>query len=554
MKHLVSACVVGLLSTPVLSEERPNVLLIVADDLGFSDLGVTGAAIQTPIIDGLASEGVLFTEFHAAPNCSPSRGAMLTGVSSHKAGMGGNDGAIADNQNGLPAYRGHLGENVVTIGEVLRDAGYHTSMAGKWHLGHDERNLPSGRGFEKSFALINGAASHWADQIPIIPGSETTYMENDVVVETLPSDFYSSAYYTDKVIGFVDEAVASQKPFFTFLSFTAPHNPLHAPDANIQMYKGQFDAGWDQLSSKRLQRQKELGLIANGIPESERPSWVSSWASLTEDQKAHRARDMEIYAGMITFMDHSIGRLLTHLKKTGQYDNTLILFLSDNGPSKTSILDYASLGSEAAEFVDSFDNSLENKGRPGSSTDIGPGWAYASATPLRLFKGYVSQGGIRVPAIIKAPNQKLDVSKKTDVPVHIMDVMPTILDFTGASYPGASAVQGVSELQGRSLHTLLTIGDDDGFSARPMAWEAYGMDALRQGDWKILRLPQPYGNGTWQLYNVSQDPGETIDLAAKFPNQVEELSRHWQRYAAENGVVHPDGRLFYAADPGVGKF
>jgi arylsulfatase A-like enzyme len=533
---------------------RPNILLIVADDLGYSDLGSLGSEIATPILDALATEGAILTQFHAAPNCSPSRSAMLTGVDSHRAGVGGNASAIAENQIGLPAYQGYLRDDVTTISELLQDAGYHTVQAGKWHLGHDARNLPGGRGFDQSFALINGAASHWADQAPIIPGSKTVYMEDDVVVPVLPADFYSSTFYTDKTIEYIDDGLDLGKPFFAYLAYTAPHNPLHAPDAYIEKYKGVFDQGWDVIAQNRLHRQIELGLLEGGTTSSGREEWILAWDALTNDQRAQRARDMEIYAGMIDYMDYSIGRVLQHLKDAGEYDNTMIVFMSDNGPSKTAIVDYLALGGETAEFVKQFDNSLENKGRAGSSTDIGPGWAYASATPQRLFKGYVSQGGIRVPAIVKPPSMSPIANNRIDTPIHVFDLMPTFLDFADVSYPDTFHGTPLPGLHGLSLRPILSgLGDAD-FQTRPLGWEAYGMDALRVGDWKSLRLPLPFGNNQWQLYNLKIDPGETTDLAGEHPERLKQMASYWEAYAEKNGVVHPDQPVLYSKDPGTAKF
>ena len=229
--------------------DRPNVLLIVADDMGYSDAGVYGSEIATPNIDALAGESVQFTQFHVAPNCGPTRGAMLTGVDSHRAGLGGNAGVAADNQRESPAYQGYLRDDVVTMAELLGDAGYHTYMTGKWHMGHLARNLPSGRGFEQSFALLNGAASHWADQLPIIPGSPTRYVRNGESVDSLPADFYSTTFYTDRMIEFIDSNAGAGTPFFAYLSFTAPHNPLHVPAEYAEKYRGRYDRGWDLLAA-----------------------------------------------------------------------------------------------------------------------------------------------------------------------------------------------------------------------------------------------------------------------------------------------------------------
>ena len=535
------------------SARKPNILLIVADDMGFSDAGAFGGEMATPNIDALAAEGVMFTEFHVAPNCGPTRGSLLTGVDYHRAGMGGNPEVAADNQKEVPAYQGFLRDDVVTLAELLRDAGYHTSMAGKWHLGHDARNLPGGRGFERSFALLNGAASHWADQTALIPGSRTHYTENDQPVDELPADFYSTTVYTNRIIDSIDDFAADERPFFAYLSYTAPHNPLHAPDEAIEKYRGRYDAGWDALAAERTSRLRELGLLGESqIPHS-RPEWVLAWDELTTEQQAARSRDMEVYAGMIDYMDQSIGRVLHFLREIDEYDNTLIVFMSDNGSSKTAILDYIALGGEAAEFFGNFDNSLENRGRPGSSTDIGPGWAYASATPLRLFKGYVAQGGIRVPLIVK-PAGSLGQAQRVDTVVHVMDLMPTILELAGVHQPVQWHGVEVARIEGRSLVTLLEGDRDPAWMERGLGWEAYGMDAYRRGDWKALRLPPPFGNGDWQLYNLAEDPGEVQDVAAQHPNLVAELALAWTAYAEANGVIHPDTPVAYGRPVSGGKY
>jgi arylsulfatase len=528
------------------------VLLIVADDLGYSDVGAFGGEIATPNIDGLARAGVLFTQFHVAPNCGPTRGSLLTGVDFHRAGMGGNPEVAADNQKGLPAYQGHLRDDVVTVAELLQEAGYHTYMAGKWHLGHDPRNLPGGRGFERSFALLNGGASHWADQAALIPGSKTHYTEDDQSVDELPEDFYSTTAYTERIIEYIDGNAADDRPFFAYLSYTAAHNPLHAPDEAIEKHRGRYDTGWDALAAERVERLRQLDLLGESQTPSPRPEWVLAWEELTPKQQAGRARDMEVYAGMIGYMDQSIGRVLQYLRDIGEYDDTLIVFMSDNGPSKTAILDYIALGGQAAEFFEQFDNGLDNRGKPGSSTDIGPGWAHAAASPLRLFKGYVAQGGIQVPAVIKLPGQTASAATRTNALVHVMDLMPTFLEVAEVEYPMSHNGTDVASVQGTSLMPLLrgeAVAEDRG-----LGWEAYGMAAYRLGNWKALRLPPPYGNGKWQLYDLAVDPGEVDDLAAEAPDRVAELAEAWERYAEANGVILPSEPVAYARPVSPGKY
>ena len=438
---------------------------------------------------------------------------------------------------------------MVTIAELLRDSGYHTYMTGKWHLGKAD-NDPASRGFEKSFALMNGAASHWADQAAIIPGAKTQYTQDGEIVDELPADFYSSSFYTDELISYIESA--NDAPFFAYLSFTAPHNPLHVPQPYIDKYHGRFDAGWDALAAERLQRQKSLGLMADSQVIQPRPDWIMAWDELTPEQQAARARDMEIYAGMVDYVDEQIGRLLAELRKSGEYDNTLIVFMSDNGPSKTSINDYLALGDQGSSFFENFDNSLDNKGSPGSSTDIGPGWAYAAATPLRLVKGYVAQGGIQVPAIVKLPGSMPNAGGRLDEVTHVMDLMPTFLTVAEADYPTTYKGESIVPLAGKSLLPMIDVNSTKDIEPRELGWSAYGMDAYRQGNWKALRLPEPYGNGDWQLYDLATDPGEMRDLAAKFPERVDLLAKAWDAYAESNGVIQPDAPTAYGK-PVVGR-
>jgi arylsulfatase len=530
--------------------KRPNILLIVADDVGYSDIGAFGSEIATPSIDALAAEGILLTQFHTHPNCGPTRGAMLTGVDPHRAGLASNHGGAAKNQQGKPGYEGHLRQDVVTIAELMRGAGYHTFMTGKWHLGSGE-NDPAARGFDRSFALLNGAASHWVDQAAIIPGSATRYTRNGQAVEALPEDFYSTRFYTDELISYIDSTSDDDAPFFAFLSYTAAHNPLHVPAKYIKKYNGRFDTGWDALAAARLARMQSMGLLSESQIVQPRPDWIMGWDELSTEQQSARARDMEVYAGMIDYMDESIGRLVDYLRATGRYDDTLMVFISDNGPSRTSIMDYLALGGESAEFFEQFDNSLENRGLPGSSTDIGPGWAYAAATPLRLFKGYVTQGGIQVPAVIKPPKE--NPGSRSAQPAHVMDLMPTFLSVAGATYPETWDGRELAPLQGKSLLPLIR-GDAPPSEAREIGWSAYGMDAFRIGDWKVVRLPEPYGNGDWQLYDLASDPGERQDLADEFPDRVRQMAVAWAAYAERSGVIIPSEPTFYALPVSGRKF
>jgi arylsulfatase len=354
------------------------------------------------------------------------------------------------------------------------------------------------------------------------------------------------------MIEYISADADGEAPFFGYLAFTAPHNPLHVPAAYHRKYRGVYDGGWDALATARTARLRRLGMLDAGHAPHPRPDWVLAWDELTPEQQASRARDMEIYAGMIDCLDENVGRLLDHLREIDEYDNTLIVFISDNGPSKTSITDYLAIGGEGAAFFENFDNSPDNKGLPGSSTDIGPGWAYAAATPLRLFKGYVAQGGIQVPAVIKLPGNMANAGGRNNDLTHVMDLMPTFLSVAESDYPDEYNGESIVPLQGKSLLPLLTGESSGTLEPRELGWTAYGMDAYRKGNWKVLRLPEPYGNGDWQLYDLAADPGELNDLSSEFPDLAGELARAWEVYAKSNGVVQPDAPIFYSK-PVIGK-
>jgi arylsulfatase len=298
-----------------------------------------------------------------------------------------------------------------------------------------------------------------------------------------------------------------------------------------------------------MDRQRELGLIPDGAPVRGRPEWILAWDELTDEQRQQRARDMEIYAAMIDVLDQSIGRVLDSLRESGEYDNTLIVFLSDNGASKTTILDYAALGGEVAEFLEGFDNTLGNRGLPGSSTDIGPGWAYAANSPFRLMKGYVAQGGMQVPAMVKLPGPMVTAGTTSHAFTHVVDVMPTVLDVAEVEYPAAYRGRAIHPVDGLSWVPFLRGGSDERLEGREMGFELYGFRAYRKDDWKILRMAEPYGTGEWQLYRLDQDPGEAHDLAGEHPDKLAELVEAWKGWAVEYGIVEPDRPVGYAKPP-----
>lgn len=532
---------------PKESPKKPNIVMIVLDDAGYSDLGPFGSEINTPSIDALSSEGVIFSQFSVTPNCSSTRASLLTGMDHHRTGMG-THGAPTDNQKGKPGYEGILNERVITMAEVLQNGGYLTMMAGKWHLGNKEENTwPSGRGFDKSFALLNGGASHW-DETPLFPGKPSIYVDNGEPIQSFPTSFYSSDYFTQKIINYI-ETNKNEKPFFAFLSFTAPHNPLHAPEELIKKYQDQYKGGWDQLQVNRLEQLKSNGMIDPEVSQQPRPEWIPAWESLSNEEKENASRDMGVYAAMIDRLDQNIGLLIEKLKMMDAYDNTMILVFSDNGPSKTRIGDYLELAGLDLSFMETYNNKLENRGLPNSSVDLGPGWAYGIAAPFRLMKGYQSQGGVLSPLIIKPPKQWEAPEDHITKPVHVMDIMPTLLDLANLDHPANDVSNELLKMQGSSINHLLKGEKGIDFDDRGFGSELFGIRAYRKGNWKILKLPEPYGSGKWQLYDLSSDPGETKDLAEIHSKVLTDLAEQWDAYADVNGVIEPNELSLYTLPP-----
>ena len=519
---------------------KPNIILIVADDLGFSDIGPFGGDIQTPVLDKLAKEGMLFSSFYVLPTCSPTRSVLLTGNDNHITGLGMMAEMTYPALKGLPGYSGHLNDQVVTIPEILRQNGYHTYMAGKWHLGGEEGQTPDDRGFEESFALLQGGGSHYADQKPLFPAQVMDYRVNGKKLAELPADFYSTRNYTDTLIAYIEKNKADHKPFFMYAAYTSPHDPLQAPKEYIEKYRGKFDMGWDSLRNLRLNNLKALGIVAKDV-NSFAPSGIPKWESLNAQQKKDYARDMEVYAAMVDYLDMSIGRIINYLKQEGMYDNTMILFMSDNGANGALATAYP--GNADGKYLGSFNNTLENKGLPNSFVEMGPGWAQASSSPLRLFKAFTSEGGIRAPLIIKMPSSGIKHEGQWNKSfVHVSDIMPTVLALAGANYP--QETKGGTRLKqpiGKSILPLLN-GETTALNAeKGMGWELFEGKAYIQGNWKILRLGKPFGTGTWQLYDIEKDPGEINDLSQQFPAKRDSLISDWMQYAKENGVIDHKG-------------
>lgn len=546
---IVAVAVVQVTCTPKAwcrepKEEKPNILLIVADDMGYSDLGCYGGEIKTPNIDSLAGQGFRATNFYAAPSCSPSRSMLLTGTDNHVAGIGNMAEWLSDRQRGVRGYEGYLNHRVITSANMLREAGYHTYMAAKWHLGKEPTQWPSQRGFERDFSLLDGAGSHWSDRLGLLPSEpKVSFTQNGKLLSELPEDYYSSRYFTDFVIRSIDEQSSDGKPFFAYLGFQAPHGPLAVPSDWLEKYRGKYDQGYDITRQERLERQKTLGIVSPSTITFPRLPNIPAWDTLNADQRRREARKMELYAAMVEYMDAQVGRLINHLKTIGEYDNTLIIIMSDNGAAGEDLSELLPKLAPAAKtwFDSTYDNREENWGKPKSCIEYGPAWAQVSSVPFRLFKGVEAEGGIRVPLIVAGPGIEHHGTINHSV-MHVMDLTPTFLEYAGADLPTTSKPSNYQAMQGKSLVPVLS---DKAESIRTdkdwLGWELFGNRAIRQGDWKLLYLlPGAGGTGDWQLYNLRDDPAEMHDLSAKHPEKRSALLKLWDKYVKENGVVVSD--------------
>lgn len=514
---------------------RPNILLVVADDMGWTDLGSYGGEVDTPNLDALSRQGVTFTDFHVSVSCSPTRSMLLSGNDNHVAGLGTMAEMLVENQVGEPGYEGHLNERVASLAEVLRVGGYHTYLSGKWHLGHEPGTLPFNRGFERSFSMLVGGSSHWSDMLGILPRDHPAkYSLNGELLNQLPADFYSSKSYADFLMDAIRMNRGDGKPFLAYLSFTAVHVPVQVPEPWLSKYRGNYDDGYEVFKAKRWQAAKDVGVVPQGAKLAAPHPVIKPWGELSADEQAMEVRGMEVYAGMLDAMDYHYGRVVSFLKDIGEYDNTVIIFLSDNGANPFYSDDYP--GADSAEFRSNFDNTLDNIGHPGSNYAYGPGFASGSGGPLDKFKMTVGEGGIRVPLLIAGPG--IESSRHNSAFVYVWDILPTILDLTGVEYPTEIHGRSVEAPRGRSIRglldgTKLSIYGSEEFVGGEMGNGRW----MRQGDYKAVLVSPPYGAGVWSLFNVVDDPGEAKDLAQAMPEKLEILTKAWDDYAADVGVV-----------------
>lgn len=535
----IAACTVpAAAETP----RRPNFLIIVADDLGYSDLGAFGGEIDTPNLDAIARQGVRLTGFHTAPTCSPTRSMLLSGTDNHKAGLGTMAELIAPNQKGKPGFEGYLRPEVATLAELLVSGGYRTLYSGKWHLGLTPAQDPSARGFQHSFTLLQGGHNHFGLGTSNDPLTGSTYRENGRTLAKLPDNFYSSDTFATKLVDQMRTTRASadgNKPFFAYLAFTAPHWPLQAPAEDIAKYRGRYDAGFEVLRAQRLKRQAELGLI--DASKAAHPPVLKNggWNALSAEEKRTASRDMEIYAAMVDRLDRNVGRVIDVLKATGEYDNTVILFLADNGAEALDINKTEMVGIK--QRADAADNRFDNRGTASSYIGYGPGWAQAATAPSRLYKAYATEGGTRAVSFISHKGFARQGGIGTPY-LSVADVVPTFIELAGVPDPkGHFNGRAVEPIRGKSWVPWLTGKSQRVYAASDaIGTELFGSRALRQGDWKITDI----GSGEWQLFNIADDPGETRDLSAEQPQRLADLVAAWDIYARDVGVIIPDQMIY----------
>jgi arylsulfatase/uncharacterized sulfatase len=520
---------------------RPNIVFILADDLGYSDIAPYGSEVNTPSLSALAEQGLRFTNFHTAANCAPARAMLLTGVDSHLAGVPNIPEMLAPQQRVHANYQGVLGDDVVTVATLLEDAGYHTYMAGKWHLGMEPHKRPSRRGFQRTMAMMDSGADHW-EQRPYIALYDQANWFADGERFTLPEDFYSSRFLVDKMIEFIDsdlnkDTSKEHTPFFAYLPFMAVHSPVQAPQEYIDRYMGVYDSGWDILRQQRLERAAALGIVPPNTP-MVRMATTGDWNALSEDDRRYQAKRMAVYAGMIEAMDFHIGRLVDFLKQRGQYDNTIFIFTSDNGSEASGPANPRAFPVRKVPENMGYTVDYENLGLKGSYGTIGPGFASAAASPLAYYKFYAGEGGMRVPLIIAG--KPVDHQQKlTKAFAWATDISPTILSLAGVSQPGPRyAGRPVQPMTGRDLSPVITAkaeriyGPDDA-----VGYELTDHGVLFQGDYKLVVNQPPVGDGRWRLFNIVKDPGETVDLAASEPLRFQRMLSRYEQYVRDNKVV-----------------
>lgn len=509
---------------PVQDNNRPNILLLVADDLGYSDLGCYGGEIDTPNIDELASQGILFSRYHTAPMCSPTRAMLLTGNDNHIAGVGRQNLSTE-----VFGYEGHLSNRVVPMPLLLKNAGYHTYIAGKWHLGSDAEHNPVNLGFDHSFVLLEGVGNHFNGKGIFKNSGQSHYTENGKVVQW-PEGKYSTDFYTNRLLSFIDQNKDDKRPFFAYAAYTSPHWPLQVNEEFSEKYKGNYDEGYEELRKERLQNLIEKQLIPENAKPPKLNDNVMQWESLNDNQKRRESRKMELYAGMVDNLDKNIGRIIKYLKEIGEFENTVIIFMSDNGAAGEDYFNSPNIKSHISDYyIDDF----EAMGKANSLISYGIPWAEASSAAFKDFKEYTSNGGIIAPLIIAGP-----MIKQKNVIHHgfttVMDIAPTCLELANTYYPAMNTGNKLYPMKGVSLLPFLKketkrIHDPD----YVFGLEHTGFTMLRKGLWKITNTSYPFSEINFELYNLAKDLSESNNLKEEFPEKYRELLKEWDKFSEE---------------------
>ena len=514
--------------------EKPNIVLIMVDDMGYSDLNCWGSEIDTPNIDFLAKNGLRFSQFYNSARCCPTRATLMTGLHPHQTGIGHMTREDAPDAGSKipPAYAGNLNDSCVTLAQVAKSAGYATFMAGKWHLaGNNKADWPLQRGFDRFYGSIAGAMHYFHPE-----GWRSVYDGNEKDTEhksTSDRPYYTTDAFADHAIQYIDEnAKADAKPFFLYLAFNAPHWPLHAPDQELDKYRGKFDMGWDRLREQRFKKQVDSGLIPTSWKLSPRDPDVPAWDSLSPEKQAECSLRMSAYAAMIDRVDQKIGDLIAELKKTGQFENTLIMFLSDNGAC-----------AEGPLLGDGDPVADRAKGKPSFNPVLGKAWANACATPYRLYKHFAHEGGTNTPFIAHWPARIKPGRDFFREPAQMIDVMATVADVTSAGYPGKFGDHEVLPIDGISLVAAFDGKKLDRQS--PIFIEHENNAFVRDGDWKLVGRGVTPASGIkpkkWELYHVSEDGTELKNLAEEDQQRVKKMSAEWEKWADRVGVYPKPG-------------
>ena len=525
------------------AQVRPNIVVVLVDDAALMDFGVFGGEASTPNIDALAAAGTLFSQHRATPFCAPSRAMLLSGMDNHLAGLGTIREVLPPEHRGQPGYTMALEPGVETIATKLKRAGYRTYMTGKWHLGHEEGELPIDHGFDRSFILDASGADHWEDK-PYLPYYREALWFEDGKEASLPEDFYSSSFIADRMQDYLEADGGRSEPFFAYVAFLAVHIPVQAPREYTEKYLDVYADGWSVIRERRWQRAQALGLVPEGAPLAAQPETIPRWEDLTVSQQRLAAKSMAVNAGALEAMDTELGGLIDYLKSTGQFENTIFVVTSDNGPEAGD-----PWGQGAAQWwfrLQGYSREYETLGEKGSYVALGAGGASANAGPSHLFKFHAGEGGLRVPLIMSGPG--VSSGQQVDSMTVMSDIAPTLLDMAGVrdEAPDAKAMTGRSikpVLDGASERTYL--------ASDAIGVETSGQAALYKGGYKLVRNLPPHGDSTWRVFDIASDPGETVDLSAELPSVKQDLMHEYRLYAERVGVLElPDG---YQVELAIGR-